>query len=239
MRRLMGRALIAGAGGGIGSALVDALAARSDVQRVYALHRRPVCSTCEKVRWLEADLTDAESVRAATGQVEGALDLVIVASGVLHDTDLAPEKSLADIDPAALGRTFAVNASAPLVVLSAVKPLLRGAAHPVVCLLSARVGSIANNHLGGWYGYRMAKAALNMAAKTAAVELARERNTPTVVAVHPGTTRTALSNRFVARRRQPVVTPQEAAARLLELLQTLNPEHTGAFLNYDGVPLPW
>ncbi|HEY5647514.1 MAG TPA: SDR family NAD(P)-dependent oxidoreductase [Pseudomonadales bacterium] len=236
----MDRVLVAGAGGGIGSALVDALAVRADVRRIYALHRHPVSSTCDKVRWLEADLTEPASVGAAIAQVEDAgLDMIVVTSGLLHDPGLSPEKSLAGLDPEALQRSYAVNAVAPLVLLSACRPLLKQAAQPVVCMLSAKVGSIGDNRLGGWYGYRMAKAALNMAVKTAAVELSRDRNAATIVAVHPGTTRTALSNRFVERRQQAVSTPQESAERLITLLERLNPEHTGAFLNYDGVPLPW
>ncbi|MEM8766580.1 MAG: SDR family NAD(P)-dependent oxidoreductase [Pseudomonadota bacterium] len=235
----MQRVLIAGAGGGIGLAMVDALATREDIEKIHAVHRRPVSNLHPEVNWHAADLTDPKCLEQLVRSVaaEGPLDALIVTSGLLHDGPMRPEKSLRDLDPAHLSRLYEANAIVPLMVLRAFHRHLSGGA--VACLLSAQVGSIGDNHLGGWYGYRMAKAALNMAVKTAAIELGRGRNPPTLVAVHPGTTRTALSEPFTQRRKAPVVTAKAAAARLLTLLDSLTPEQHGAFLSYDGTPLPW
>jgi NAD(P)-dependent dehydrogenase (short-subunit alcohol dehydrogenase family) len=241
MRRLMRRVLVAGAGGGIGMALVDALAARTDNERTYALHRHPVASLSPKVEWIHADPADPGSLQAAIQPIftAGPLDGVIIATGLLHGPGLSPEKSLKDADPESLIEVYASNAVLPLMLLKTLKPFLKPAGTGFICFLSAQIGSIGDNRLGGWYGYRMAKAALNMAVKTASVELAREGFDTTLVAVHPGTTRTALSHPFVRRRRQPVSSPEEAAARLIDLLEHLDKDQNGAFLNYDGTRLPW
>jgi NAD(P)-dependent dehydrogenase (short-subunit alcohol dehydrogenase family) len=238
---MMGRVLIAGAGGGIGHAMVDNLIGSGSATRLWAIHRRQVSSTHSDVAWLEADVTDPPALSRAAAAIheDGGLDTLIVTSGMLHDGDLAPEKSLADLNADHLQRLYAVNAVGPLMVLQACRDLLRGSERPVVCFLSAQVGSIADNRLGGWYGYRMAKAALNMAVKTASIELSRQKPSPIVVAVHPGTTRTALSNRFVEKRRKPVATAAEAAEQIVTLLEGLEPEDTGTFFDRTGEPLPW
>lgn len=235
----MRRVMVAGAGGGIGLALVNALAARADVEQVYALHRHPVSSIDPRVTWLEADLRDPQSLHAAMDRVAGPLCGLIIATGVLHGPDALPEKSLDELDPQRLLDLYAINAVGPLMLLQAARDRLLEGKAACVCFLSAQVGSIGDNRSGGWYGYRMAKAALNMAVKCASIELGRASNPPIVVAVHPGTTRTALSSRFVRRRKQPVSTPQVAASRLIALLENLKPAQSGTFLNYDGSRLPW
>ncbi len=235
----MRRVLIAGAGGGIGLAMVDALTARDEVNHVYAVHRRPVSTLHPKLSWHTADLRDPACLQGLAAEVtaDEPLDGLIVTSGLLHEGRLRPEKSLRDLDPEHLSRLYEANTIVPLMVLQAFHRHLSDGAF--ACVLSAQVGSIGDNRLGGWYGYRMAKAALNMAVKTAAIELGRGRNPPVLVAVHPGTTRTALSEPFTQRRKAPVVTAATAATRLLTLLESLTPEHHGTFLSYDGAPLPW
>jgi NAD(P)-dependent dehydrogenase (short-subunit alcohol dehydrogenase family) len=237
----MKRIIVAGAGGGIGLALTAALSDRPDVAQVYALHRHPVSSTHPKVEWLQADLSDGPEVEAAATHIRasGGIDGLIIATGLLHEADLSPEKSLADLDSTQLLKLYEINAVTPLMLLKACRDLFSDTPAPFACLLSAQVGSIGDNRLGGWYGYRMAKAALNMGVKCAAIELARLPTPPVIVAMHPGTTTTALSYRFVKRRKQPVSTPQHAAKRLLAVIDNLRPENTGAFLNYDGAVLPW
>lgn len=237
----MKRFVIAGAGGGIGMALVNSLADRADVAAVYALHRHPVSSTHPKVTWLAADLLDEQAVASAVEQIGagGPINGLIVATGLLQNDQVFPEKSFADLDADRLTALYQSNAIAPLLLLKACRGLFAGAEAPFACLLSAQVGSIGDNRLGGWYGYRMAKAALNMGMRCAAIELARAPNPPIVVAMHPGTTRTALSYRFVRRRRQPVACPAATAERLLEVLDGLTADEHGAFLNYEGKQLPW
>jgi len=237
----MRRVLVAGAGGGIGMALVDALAARPETERVHALHRRPVSSASSRVTWHCVDPDDGDTQRCAIERIgnEGSLDGVIIATGLLHGPGQSPEKALNQVSAKALIDSYASNAVAPLLLLADLKPLLKRWEPDFVCILSARIGSISDNRLGGWYGYRMAKAALNMAVKTVALELTREQCSTKLVAVHPGTTRTALSHRFLRHRRQSVSSPEESAARLIDLLERLEPGDSGEFLNYDGTPIPW
>ena len=138
-----------------------------------------------------------------------------------------------------LTNAYLANAAQPLLLIAALKPVLKQAKVPFACLLSAQVGSIADNRLGGWYGYRMAKAALNMGIRTAAIELAREQIPTQLLAVHPGTTRTALSSPFIQRRRSPVATPEETAACILDMLEGSAAIESGSFVRCDGTPLPW
>ena len=237
----MRRVLIVGAGGGIGLAMLDALAARRETEFLCATHRRPVSSISPGIRWVEAALEDTEDISAAAAGMirEGGIDGVVIATGLLHDGSLKPEKALRDLSAETLMTSYVVNAVGPLLLIAALKPLFREAKIPFVCVLSAQIGSIGDNRLGGWYGYRMAKAALNMGIRTAAIELERERIDTRLFAVHPGTTRTSLSTPYIRRRRSPVSTPQETASRILELLEEPTAIWNGAFVSSDGEPLPW
>lgn len=233
-------ALVVGAGSGIGSALVDRLADSRDIGCVVAASRRPVSSFDRKVRWRQLDVVDA-TPREITEQLTRAcdrVDLLFVTVGVLHDRELAPEKSLRALDTRNMQRVFAVNAAAPLGVLAGCMPLLTHPQPSVACVLSAQVGSIEDNRLGGWYAYRMSKAALNMGIKTISIEVARERNHPIVLAVHPGTTRTSLSSPFLKGNR-PHVSARTTAERLIKLAACARPEDHGAFVDWRGTALPW
>lgn len=223
-------AVVVGASGGIGAALADRLALDPRVARVHRFSRRSV---------IPLDLTDEASIIAAAATVD-APRLVIVASGVLHDGELAPEKRLADLDAARLARSFQVNAVGPALVLKHFAPKIPREGKAVLAVLSARVGSISDNRLGGWYGYRAAKAAANQFVRTAAVELAARRRDAICVALHPGTVDTPLSAPFqrgVAPER--LFTPQLSADRLLAVIEGLAPADTGGFFAWDGQPIPF
>ena len=237
----MRRVMIIGAGGGIGLALVDALASSPNLDQVTAVHRRPVTSTSANVRWIEAALEDTDTIACAAKEMisQGGLDGIIIATGLLHDADTRPEKSLGALSESSLLNTYLANAAQPMLLLRALKPLLKRAEVSYLCVLSAQIGSIEDNHLGGWYGYRMSKAALNMGIRSAAIELGRERIPTRLLAVHPGTTRTSLSTPFIQRRRAPVATPEETAVQILDLLEGAAQLESGSFLCADGTPLPW
>lgn len=233
-------AVVIGASGGIGGALVEALAAREDVASVTALSRRPSAAASTKVVAGYIDLLDEASVaQAAAACGDPAPRLVICAAGILHEGDVQPEKSLRDLDPARLARVFAVNTIGPALVLKHFSPLLPRKGRSTIALLSARVGSISDNRLGGWYGYRASKAALNQLVRTASIELARARREAVVVGLHPGTVDTVLSAPFSANVAPgKLFTPAYSAARLLEVLDGLSPADSGRCFAWDGSEVP-
>lgn len=235
---LMGpRACVFGASGGIGAALVARLAAREDVTEVFALSRRPTEGR-GKVTALAFDLTDESSIAAAAAQMGegGAIDLAFVATGVLSlGEDKGPEKGISQIDGAAMAQVFALNTIGPALLMKHVIPLLPRESRSVLAVLSARVGSIADNKLGGWHSYRASKAALNMLVRNCAIELARTRPKAIAVALHPGTVDTALSQPF-QRGMSPekLFTPDHSARHLLAVIEGLGREDSGGLFAWDG-----
>ena len=223
------RALVIGAGGAIGSAFVQQLQADPRCGRLIALHRASV-PAIDFAR--EGSIADA----AAAPRAEAPFHLVLVATGLLHGAGVAPEKRLADLDGAALATLFLTNTIGPALVLRHFAPLL-DRQRSLLAVLSAKVGSIGDNRLGGWYGYRASKAALNMLLKTAAIELRRTHPGAVLAALHPGTVRSALSRPF--RGDEIGRDPAEAAALMLAVLDGLGAEDSGCFVAYDEQRLPW
>ncbi|MFG6175674.1 SDR family NAD(P)-dependent oxidoreductase [Halomonas sp. THAF12] len=236
-------ALVAGASGGIGSALVDALLATPRLGRLYAVSRNEVRRDDPRLSALPLDLTEPEGLEALSNALpDRPLHLVINTLGLLHDeaSGIFPEKKLGELDGDALARLFHVNATTPALLLQTLEPALKGH-HPVLIgSLSARVGSIGDNRLGGWYAYRASKAAHNMLMKTAAVELRRLNPNAVVICLHPGTTDTALSAPFQARVPEgKLFSPTFVAERLLIVLGERRPADSGGFLDWNDVPIPW
>lgn len=235
------RALVFGSSGGIGAALVEALAADPRCGEVFAAARRPV-EAGGKVRPLAFDLEDEASIAGAVATATGAgpLDLVIVATGLLHDTGLKPEKTWRALDGAALERAFRVNTVGPALIARQVLDHLPRDRKAVFAALSARVGSIADNRLGGWHAYRASKAALNMLVRTCAIELARRNRAAVCVSLHPGTVATALSAPFQAGvAPDKLFTPQVSARHLLAVLDGLGGADTGKLIAWDGAEIPF
>lgn len=218
-------ALVLGASGGIGAALVDHLRARGD--QVTALSRRAD----------GFDLTDEASIVAHLGALSGRYDLIFVATGALELQGRAPEKTLRGLDPAALAAQFALNATGPALVVKHALRLLPKDAPARLAVLSARVGSIGDNGLGGWYAYRAAKAALNQLIHTAAIEIARSHPQAVLACLHPGTVATPLTQKYAGNH--PTVTPDQAAANLMSVLEGLTPDQTGGFFDWQGKTIPW
>jgi NAD(P)-dependent dehydrogenase (short-subunit alcohol dehydrogenase family) len=228
------RAVIVGSSGGIGAALCAALADRG--ARVHALSRGGAPGDARLIPG-RIDIEDEASIAraAATLSEQGPLDLVIVASGLLHAADLAPEKSYRQLSAASLSRYFRVNATGPALVAKHFLPLLRRDRPAIFVALSARVGSIGDNRLGGWHGYRASKAALNMIVKTLSIELSRTHPQAACVALHPGTVATRLSAPFrsgVAADR--LFDADRAAAQLLDVAVGLTSADTGGIFAWNG-----
>ena len=221
----MGRALVVGASGGIGRALVAALAARGD--EVVGLSRSAD----------GLDVTDEASIARLLATLTGPFDTVIVATGALEIAGALPEKSLRALDPAALAAQLALNAIGPVLVLKHALRLMPRDRPAQFAALSARVGSIGDNQLGGWYSYRAAKAALNQLIHTAAIEIARSHPQAVVVCLHPGTVATTFTRNYVGSH--PTVTSDVAAANLLAVLGGLTTAQSGGFFDWSGVQVPW
>ena len=224
-----------GAGGGIGAALVAALAAREDVARVFAVSRQGLAGA-GKVAAVVCDPFDA----AALAGVAAAMspDLVIVATGALTLAGgIGPEKSLRAVSAEALLESYRVNAVLPALIVQAMLSRMPRDRRAVLAVLSARVGSIGDNKLGGWHAYRASKAALNQLLRTIAVEARRTHPRAVIAALHPGTVATGLTAPFVGGRE--VMTPAQSAARLLEVVGGLEPADSGGFFAWDGTAIPW
>lgn len=235
--------VVAGANGGIGGAFVDALLDDPRVGRVTALSRSPVAMTHERLRSAIIDFADETSIATAAEDcaASGNIDLVIVATGILHrDPDVRPEKRLADLDGTAMAEVLYINTIGPALMAKHFLPVLRRDAKSAFAAISARVGSVSDNRLGGWASYRASKAALNMLLRTFSIEHSRTNGESLVVALHPGTTDTALSKPF--QRNVPegkLFTPAFTAGKLLAVLDGLTPEDSGGFFAWDGSPIEY
>lgn len=219
------KALIIGASGGIGAALAGGLEARG--AQVTRLSRRDD----------GLDLTDPASVERTLGALDGPFETVLVATGALEPDGHQPEKALRQISAEAMAAHFALNATGPALVLRHLPRLLPRDRPSTFAALSARVGSIGDNHLGGWHGYRAAKAALNQLVHGAAIELARTHRAAVCVVLHPGTVATRLTETHGAGHAR--VSPETAAANLLGVLDGLTPADTGGFFDWAGKAVPW
>jgi NAD(P)-dependent dehydrogenase (short-subunit alcohol dehydrogenase family) len=219
------RALVIGASGGIGQALMADLRGKGAV--VVGLSRSAD----------GLDLTDEASIVRVLSAVEGQFDTVLVASGALEIADFKPEKSLRALDPAALAAQFALNAIGPALVLKHTLRLLPKDRPARFAALSARVASIGDNALGGWYSYRAAKAALNQLIHSAAIEVARSHPQAVVALLHPGTVATGFGAAYIGNH--PTVTPAVAARNVLSVLGGLTPADTGGFFDWAGKRISW
>ena len=243
IRQMTMRAAIIGASGGIGGALLAALAERYDGAELYALARNSLAVADGTWRTLPLDLHSEASIAAAALAIGdgGPLDLVLVATGVLTLADgTGPEKGLRALDPVAMAEAYSVNAIGPALVAKHFLPLLPRDRRAVFAALSARVGSTSDNRLGGWHSYRAAKAALNMLLRGAAIELGRTNRQAIAVTLHPGTVDTALSAPF-QRGVSPdrLFSPAQSAGYLLDVLDGLTAADSGHCFGWDGQRIPF
>lgn len=236
-------ALVTGASGGIGGAIIDALLESDRPGRVIGVSRHPLNREDDRFMPMVLDITTDVGLEKLVRELDGqVLHLVFNAIGMLHDdaSGIAPEKRLDDLRVEGMTRLFHVNATTPALLLKALQGNLKGR-HPLAfASLSARVGSIGDNHLGGWYAYRASKAAHNMLIRTAAIEVKRLNPNATLLSLHPGTTDTPLSQPFQSRVADgKLFTPAFVAERLLKIIDHHGPEDSGCFLAWDDSIIPW
>ena len=245
-------AVVVGSNRGIGLALVQQLLTDSSVDIVYAGCRTisaaqglndAVKTYGDRLIPVSVDLTSTESVDAFRGflEFEGAQpNLVINCAGILHNQDVKPEKRLEDIEIGSLRKYFDTNAIGPVLLAKALKNILPTRRRVVLGNLSAKLGSVGDNKLGGWYGYRASKTALNMFTRNIAIELGRRNKELVCVGLHPGTVDTRLSRPFQRKETaQSLLLPETSAGLLLNVLDQLTPEDSGGFFAYDGCRIPW
>ena len=226
-----GLAVVIGATGGIGSALVCALEKTECFRTVVGMSRRGQPAI---------DIEDERSIRTAARHLTelGEIRLVVDVTGFLHGSGIEPEKSWRGLDAEHMAKSFAVNAIGPALLMKHLLPLMPRTGKSVFATLSAKVGSIADNRLGGWYSYRASKAALNQLVRTAAVELKRSHPEAICFAIHPGTVATSFSAPFT-KAGLAVQSPDQAAVVIMACLDKLRASDSGGFFDRSGAPLPW
>ncbi len=245
-------ALIVGANRGIGLGFVRKLAQEPKFTQIYATYRSRESATellakageaPERICCLEVDVTDEGQIAqtaAYIGQKVGKLHLVVNCAGVLHEGSLQPEKSLKHINPELLLRYFQVNSISSVLLAKHLLPLFRHGEKSILAAISAKLGSIGDNQLGGWYGYRASKAALNMLMRNVAIEYHRTSPRTIVVMLHPGTTDTRLSQPFQKNvPAEKLFSVEYTVTQLLEVIENLEEEDSGEFFSWDGSHLPW
>ena len=231
------RCIVVGSSGGIGAALVEQLVGSPQVSRVHSLSRAGRSHPSPKVANLTFDFTDEESLIAATQALQevGPFDLILVATGLLQGEGISPEKNLRALSHDSLAKSYEVNVIGPAMSAKYFVPLLRRDKKAVFAALSARVGSITDNRLGGWYAYRASKAALNMILKTLAIEIGRRFKHQIILGLHPGTVDTPLSKPFQGNVPDgKLFTPEYSAKKLLSVIDQVTPDNSGDLLDWAG-----
>lgn len=233
---------IVGASGGLGRAFVTQLDRHPSVSKIVALSRSTPVFTHDSVETQSLNLNSPDSIDEAIAfaQDRAPFDLVVIASGLLHSSSVQPERSHRQLSHAAMSEVFEVNTTGPALLISGFMPLMRRDRKSVIAAISARVGSLGDNRLGGWVSYRASKAALNMVVRTFAIEQARTKPQCVIVALQPGTVDTPLSAPFTAgMSADKLLTADDSARHMLNVIDGLQPSDTGGFFAWDGAAVPY
>lgn len=231
------RVIVIGANGGIGRSFVKQLADFAQVDAVFALNRNAQARIEGKVHHMPMNFADEESIKLCAEDLseQGQFDMILIATGFLHEQGVGPEKSMKAMNREHFLKSFEINTIGPALCAKHFLPLLRRDAKTVFAALSARVGSISDNRLGGWYAYRASKAALNMVIKTLSIEFARRYPEAIICGLHPGTVETALSQPFQANvAEDKLFTPAFSAMKMIAVLDDLCSESSGYIFAWDG-----
>ena len=231
---------VIGASGGIGRGFVEHFIASDKVDTIYTFSRSGASFESDKVIEGSLDLNDEPSIEEAAQMIEGQLDIIITASGILHDGEMQPEKALRDVSMENFERVFSVNVFGPALIAKHFLPLIPRDRKSVFATVTGRVGSIDDNFMGGWYAYRASKAAMHMVIKNAAIETARRFKQACVISIHPGTVDTDLSKPFSGNTKpEKLFSPAQSSGYMLNVIDKVTPEQSGKLFAYDGSVIPY
>lgn len=236
------RVIIVGASGGLGQSFTRLLSESPQITHIYALSRRPRLAGSPKIENISMNFEDEDSIKAAAEAIkaQGRCDLVIIATGFLHDDQISPEKNMRAMSREGFLKSFSVNTIGPALCAKHFLPLMRKDRKTVFTALSARVGSISDNRLGGWYAYRAAKAALNMTLKGLSIEHKRRFGDSVIIGLHPGTVDTALSAPYQGNVAEgKLFTAEYSAGKMLDVIDKVGAGDSGNCFDYAGKVIPY
>jgi NAD(P)-dependent dehydrogenase (short-subunit alcohol dehydrogenase family) len=236
------RIAIIGSSGALGSEFTKQIANNSNVKSVFAFSRSEIQFSSKKITSHPINIEDEDSIKNAAyiASKDDKLDMVIVATGTLHSQDIMPEKSLKDISAAKMHKIFSINTVGPAIISKHFLPQLNKSNKSIFAAISARVGSISDNKLGGWYSYRASKAALNMVLKNASIEIGRSNKNAIIVGLHPGTVASKLSEPFQSSVKEgKLFTPQYSVQKLLEVIENIDAKDSGNIFDFNGIKIDW
>lgn len=235
--------LVIGAGGGIGQALYHRWADDSDIEQVIGIShlQYPVKPDSDRMRWMQSDYSEASiaEICAELEQQDASYDHVCICNGILHNADVWPDKRIEDLSQDSLLELFRINTVVPMLWLKYLLNVVKGRHACKISVFSARIGSINDNRLGGWYGYRGSKAALNMMLKTASIEYARRAKNVKLIAFHPGTNDTSLSRPFLKNVKHEILQPDETASCLINIMKQAEADGALSFVDWQNQPIEW
>lgn len=239
---MLNNIVIIGASGAIGLEFVKQYAGLNEVKKIHAFSRRQISFDSDKIISNKIDLEDENSIKLAAeiASKDSKIDLVIIASGILHDDNIFPEKSLRDLDINKFNKIFAVNTIGPAIIAKYFLPKLNKGNQPKFVALSARVGSISDNFLGGWYSYRASKAALNMILKNCAIEAKRTIKDAIIIGLHPGTVASNLSQPFAQNvKEHKLFSPEFSVQKLIDVINNKSLVDSGKIFDFNDLEIPY
>ena len=237
----MNKIAIFGVNGAIGNAFVSKFLQNSNIEKIYTFSRSPLqTDNNSKVQHLKLNITNEKEIIEASNSIQDTLDLIIIATGILHNDKIQPEKTYANINIQQLETNFLINTISPALIIKHFIKFLPKDKKSIIGVLTARVGSISDNKLGGWYSYRASKAALNMLIKTFSIELSRKLKQNIIVGLHPGTVDSDLSKPFQGFvPKEKLFSPSHSVNCLMNVLENLDLKDTGKIFDWQGLEIAY